>query len=253
MAVGRKVYKNMKGVQSVIFRALSFLLVGVLMVVFPDKVTTWLVRILGVLFVVPGLVSIGSFFRSYTKNDATRFLLPIIGVGSVALGIILIIWPEKFITGLVYFLAAAIILAGVTAIVNIVHFRKYISVSFKFYIIPVLLCATGIYIIFMKQPTDADAQIVFSVPLLIFGVASIVYGLTELVYAIHFRKIYRLIRDEKKKLVESQSLEGSDDEVAESVGETTAENGSSQVSKEEEQSIDFSVEKDGETNDDKDL
>lgn len=231
----------MNGVQSVIFRAFSFLLVGVLMVSFPDKVTTWLVRILGVLFIVPGLVSVGSFFRSYTKNDSLRFLLPIIGVGSIILGIILIALPEKFITCLVYFLAAAIILAGVTSIVNIIHFRKYTPVSFRFYVVPVLLCAAGIFIIFIHQPTEQEARTAVNISFVIFGVASIVYGVTELTYAIHFRKIFRLVRNEKKAAqaaAQAENVTEPDETANESVSSTDI---FVQIREENEQSpIDFS-------------
>ena len=100
----------MKGVQSVMFRALSFLLVGLLMVSFPDKVTTWLVMVVGVLFLIPGLVSIATFFKAYTRKDATRMLLPVIGVGSVVLGCLLLLMPEDFGRWLMYVLAGLFIL-----------------------------------------------------------------------------------------------------------------------------------------------
>ena len=179
----------MKNVQSLIFRARCFLLAGILMFFFTDSMTKWFVVVIGVLFLVPGLVSIATFFRTYARKDATRVLLPIIGAGSILLGAILILFPQRFTAILMYVLAAAIILAAVTALVNLIHFRKYTTVSPFAYVIPVLLCATGIFLIFYPQDNP-------ELPFKIFGVASMVYALTEIYYAIHFRKVFRQIRQE---------------------------------------------------------
>ena len=174
----------MKSAQSVVFRALSFLLVGILMVVFPDKMTEWLVVIIGILFFVPGLVSIVSFFRAYSKEDSTRMLLPVIGVGSIVLGAILIAMPTAFIKWMMYVLALLLLLAGITSLTNMMRFRKYTTVGAGFYVLPVLLCMAGVFIVI--NPLEAA-----SLPFIIFGVSSILYALFELVGAIHFRKVYR--------------------------------------------------------------
>ncbi len=179
----------MKGVQSVMFRALSFLLVGLLMVSFPDKVTTWLVMVVGVLFLIPGLVSIATFFKAYTRKDATRMLLPVIGVGSVVLGCLLLLMPEDFGRWLMYVLAGVLILVGVMGIVNLIHFRKFVSIGTGYYLIPVLVCGAGLFV--MLHPLEVAAN-----SIMVLGVANIIYGLTELVYAIRFRKVYRQIAGE---------------------------------------------------------
>jgi len=181
----------MKSVQSVIFRALSFLLVGALMVAFPDKITTWLVIVIGILFLIPGMVSIATFFKAYTRKDATRVLLPVIGVGSVVLGMLLILMPGLFAQWLMYVLAAALLLVGVMGIVNILHFRKYVEIGWTYYVVPTLLCAVGLFVIFHPLEVAADT-------ITILGIASIVYSLTELLYAIRFRKVYRQIANEGK-------------------------------------------------------
>ena len=188
----------MKNVRSVVFRALSFLLIGVLMVMFPDKMTEWLVIVTGLLFFVPGLVSIVSFFRAYSKDDSTRMLLPVIGIGSVLLGAVLIAMPAMFVKWLMYVLAALLLLAGITALTNMIHFRKYIEVSVFFYVIPVLLCITGVFIAI--NPLEAA-----EIPFIVFGVASILYAIFELIGAVHFRKVYRLRTTEKASFSEGEA------------------------------------------------
>lgn len=204
----------MKNVQPLIFRAMCFLLAGILMFFFTDSVTFWFVRVMGILFLVPGLVSIGTFFRDYARKDATRVLLPVIGVGSAILGIILILLPHKFITALMYFLAAAILLGGITSIINLIQFRKYTHIGPVTYIIPILLCAAGIYIIIHTQDS---IEISFK----IFGIASIIYALTEIYYAIHFRKIYRQIR--QGNIADDTEAETVEEVQTSEVSETTTE------------------------------
>lgn len=182
----------MKAVQSVVFRALSFLLVGGLMVAFPHDISTWLVQAIGILFLIPGLVSLASYFRTYSRNDSTRQLLPIIGIGSIVLGLLLILMPSIFLKALNYVLAAALLLAGIASIANIIHFRRYTPVGVAYYVIPVLLCAVGIFII-VKQQSLAEAVVI------IFGYSAIVYGLCELFYAVRFRKVLRTIYQDAKK------------------------------------------------------
>lgn len=182
----------MKAVQSVVFRALSFLLVGGLMVAFPHDISTWLVQAIGILFLIPGLVSLASYFRAYSRNDSTRQLLPIIGIGSIVLGLLLILMPSIFLKALNYVLAAALLLAGIASIANIIHFRRYTPVGVAYYVIPVLLCAVGILII-VKQQSLAEAVVI------IFGYSAIVYGLCELFYAVRFRKVLQTIYQDAKK------------------------------------------------------
>ena len=52
----------MKYVRSFTFRALCAMGVGALLIAFPDKTTSWLVRTIGVLFLIPGMVSIFAYF-----------------------------------------------------------------------------------------------------------------------------------------------------------------------------------------------
>ena len=179
----------MKGVQTVVFRSLSFLLVGLLMVAFPDKVTEWLVVIIGLLFLVPGLVSVVSYFRSWSQKDATRMLLPVIGIGSTIMGTMLIVSPAAFIRWLMYALGILLLLAGISGCSDVLRMRRMAQVGWFFYVVPVLLCATGVYIV--SRPMEAA-----SLPFIIFGIASILYGIAGLVWSVRFRKYYHVSRQD---------------------------------------------------------
>ncbi len=203
----------MRSVQSVIFRSLSFLLVGILMIAFPDKISAWLVMTIGILFLIPGLVSIATFFKAYTKGETSRVLLPVVGIGSVVLGLFLLLMPETFKVWLMYVLAAALLLVGIMGVVNILHFRKYVHIGVGYYVIPTLLCVAGLFVLLHPMKVAEDA-------IKILGVANIVYALTELVYTIRFRKVYRMIANESKKAEASPETETVED-TPEIVDQTT--------------------------------
>ena len=52
-----------KFLQNVLARALCVMVLGVLLIVFSEAITTWIVMVSGVVFIIPGVVAIVSYFR----------------------------------------------------------------------------------------------------------------------------------------------------------------------------------------------
>jgi uncharacterized membrane protein HdeD (DUF308 family) len=188
----------MKYVQSVTFRALSALCIGSLLIAFPDKTTTWLVIIVGILFLIPGLISIVAYFNVHTSDESMRPLFPIVGIGSVLFGIILIVFSGVFMDYMKYVLAAFLLLAGISQLVTLINLRKWTSVGAFFYIISGLIALTGIFVLIA-------AQSIATCVLTVLGTGSIVYGIAELISAIRFRNVRRIIALANKKAVKEAS------------------------------------------------
>lgn len=174
----------MKYIQSITFRALSALCIGSLLIAFPDKTTTWLVIIIGILFLVPGLISITAYFRMRSGQESLRPLFPIIGMGSLLFGILLIVFSGALIDYMMFVLAAFLVLAGISQIVTLLKYRGMTEVGKSYYVIPVIITLAGIFILLNIQSVKVYA-------LTIVGAASIVYGVAELVGAVGFRKVRR--------------------------------------------------------------
>lgn len=124
-----------------IIRCICALVIGVLLVAWPEAAILYLVITIGVLFLVPGLFSLSGYLIR-GKQDGSRF--PIAGLGSLLFGLWLMIMPAFFvipvlvlIAGIVVlfnpFTAAAVpfIILGVSSIVyglsdliNIIRFRQ---------------------------------------------------------------------------------------------------------------------------------
>ena len=161
-----------------IIRCICALVIGVLLVAWPEAAILYLVITIGVLFLVPGLFSVfGYLIRG--KQDGSSF--PIAGLGSLLFGLWLMIMPAFFVGILMYVLGAVLVLAGISQIVNLSAARSWTVVPGGFFVIPVLVLIAGIVVLF--NPFTAAA-----VPFIILGVSSIVYGLSDLINIIRFRQ-----------------------------------------------------------------
>ena len=151
------------------------LIIGVLLVVWPDVAVRYLVVTIGVLFMLPGLIGIFGYFATAKRREEAgiRATLPVSAIGSVLLGFWLMIMPDFFITILMYVLGALLVLGGLSQLFNFISVRNITKVPFIMYMIPVLVLLAGIIV--LVNPFQAAA-----VPFIILGISSIVYALTDL-------------------------------------------------------------------------
>ncbi len=192
----------MKIFQSSIFRALCAIVVGVLILKFPQDGVTWLTMAVGELFLVSGIIALIAYW--YARRNATDYTItdsqgrvisesqptfPIVGLGSIILGLVLIIAPEKFVNGLMYVLGAIMILGGIQQIVNLVKARRLGRMPFLFWVCPCLILITGLFVILKPMETA-------ELPLIILGWCSLLYGVTEIINSL---KIWRLRKALKKQ------------------------------------------------------
>ena len=137
----------MKIFQSSIFRALCAIVVGVLLIKFPQDGVTWLTVAIGVLFLVSGISALIAYMNArkhageYTITDKEGRIIsggqptfPIVGAGSVILGLTLALTPGVFINGLMYILGAIMILGGLNQLMALVAARRLGSIPFSFWI-----------------------------------------------------------------------------------------------------------------------
>ncbi|MBR0259176.1 MAG: DUF308 domain-containing protein [Prevotella sp.] len=200
----------MKIFQSSIFRAVCAIVIGVLLVKFPQEGVTWLTIAIGALFLLSGIIALIAYWQAkrhageYTITDKDGRVVrggqptfPIVGAGSVILGLVLTLTPNAFINGLMYMLAVVLILGGVTQLMALVAARRLGSVPFGYWIMPSLILLTGLFVI-LKPMESAE------LPLLILGWCSILYGVVELINAL---KIHRLRKEADDALAIQQETQ----------------------------------------------
>lgn len=220
----------MKVLQISAIRAIIVLVTGFLLVRYREETMTWMTITVGILFLLSGLVSCIAYYfekEKVAKKTATAEQqegqeeeenlkspsFPIAGVGSIALGIILAVMPNTFITWVVYILAALLILGAVNQFMNLARSRQYARVPVYMWFFPTVILAIAILLI--SKPIET-AQL----PLLVLGWAFMYYGVLEFILIIRMylvRKSYE--KAEEAKVVTGDKLVTDNIEDAEVVEE----------------------------------
>ena len=200
----------MKVLQISAIRAIIVLVTGFLLVKYREDTMTWMTITVGVLFLLSGLVSCIAYYfekekvaKKTAKAEQQEGQLeeenlkspsfPIAGIGSIALGIILAVMPNTFITWVVYILAALLILGAVNQFMNLARSRQYARVPVYVWLFPTVILAVAILLI--SKPIET-AQL----PLLVLGWAFMYYGVLEFILIIRMylvRKSYEKAEDAK--------------------------------------------------------
>lgn len=188
----------MKIFHSSLFRALCAIVVGVLILKFPQEGVTWLTMAVGELFLISGIVALVAYWfarrrrSEYVITDKQGRVVsggqptfPIVGAGSILLGLVLVIAPNRFVDGLMYVLGGIMILGGIQQLINLIAIRRMGSVSFYFWVCPVLIMLTGFFVILKPMETA-------ELPLIILGWCCLVYGVTEIINSLLIWRIRRI-------------------------------------------------------------
>ena len=220
----------MKVLQISAIRAIIVLVTGFLLVRYREETMTWMTITVGILFLLSGLVSCMVYYFEKEKvakktakaeqqegqqeeENLKSPSFPIAGVGSIALGIILAVMPNTFITWVVYILAALLILGAVNQFMNLARSRQYARVPVYMWLFPTVILAIAILLI--SKPIET-AQL----PLLVLGWAFMYYGVLEFILIIRMylvRKSYE--KAEEAKIVTGDKLVTDNIEDAEIVEE----------------------------------
>lgn len=192
-------HTEMKTVQSSIFRAICAIITGILLINNPDSTVRGITVAIGVLFLISGAISYAAYLNARAHGGEAELydaegrlitsgkpIFPIAGTGSILLGLILTVMPGAFITSLMYFLGAILILGSVNQFMTLINASKAFRLPLWFWICPSLVLITGLFVLIKPMETAA-------MPLLIIGWCLLLYGITECVNAI---KIYK----ERKRL-----------------------------------------------------
>ena len=196
----------MKILQSSVFRAISALAIGILLIKYPDNTVTWITVAIGCLFLVSGIISLVVYYHAtrqvseYKITDAEGNIVasdqkptfPIVGVGSLILGLLLALTPTVFVTGLMYVIGFILVLGAINQYMNLLNARHFGRVGFGYWIFPSLILLTGLYVI-IKPMVPAEMA------MLVLGWCSLLYGVTELINSLK-------IHSEKRKATKPEEI-----------------------------------------------
>lgn len=209
--------------QSSALRAIVSIVVGVMLVIYRKTTLEWMVIIAGGLFFLSGCLSCLFYFLGRRKMNRDRgdvnkkghivkvssTPLPIAGVGSILLGLILIFMTGFFIRGVAYVLAGILILGAINQFVTLGGLRQYARVPFFYWLLPAVTLAVGILIVL--KPIGALAS-----PLLIVGWCLVFYGVVEGLNSLKIYQLQRRLRMDEASALISKSQDTEDVDAADS-------------------------------------
>ncbi len=186
----------MKVVNSYIFRAVCALLVGILLVANPERMTGLLVQVIGGLFLVSGLVSLVSYVViCYSDKGAMKPVFPLVGMGSLLFGIFLVFFPALFIVYLMYIFGFLMVVAGVNQLWNLFRLRRFIP--FRWYVFLAALLVVALGVVVLVRPMQSAA-----LPFVLLGICFMVYGFSEVVNGVRWRKYNRMRKEDETPYAE---------------------------------------------------
>ena len=168
----------MKMMNYSIMRCVSAIAIGILLMVWPETAIVYLVIAIGAMFFLPSLFTLVGYF---VKGRQLGMYFPIISLGSLLFGLWLMVSPAFFVGILMYVLGVVLVFAGISQIAGLLGARSHASVSFGYYVMPILILFAGLVV--LVNPFAAA-----TIPFIILGVSSTAYGISELINIYKFRR-----------------------------------------------------------------
>lgn len=161
----------MKRLSYPLLRAIAALVIGLVLVMFPDQASNYFVITIGVIFLIPSLLSLIGYLSQGKEERQLRF--PIEGIGSLLFGLWLVIMPGFFANLLTFILGFILVMGGVQQLASLMAARRWMEVHTGFYVVPILILVAGLVALFNPTGVQRTAFI-------IIGVTSLIYGINEL-------------------------------------------------------------------------
>ena len=150
-------------------RALIALVIGVLMVISPEKALTTVVKVIAAFLLASGLVSL--FVGLRDKEKGALPLMSFNALVDVLLGLVLFLFPGFIAKFMIYLIGFVLLAFGVVQIAALFGARRIIGLGLGAFFLPTVVTLVGGFILF-----NPFAESVMG---MIAGAALIVYGASE--------------------------------------------------------------------------
>lgn len=177
---------------NVIVRSVATIIIGVLLVMQREAILPIIVQCIGAAFILPGLFALVSYLLGRKKGLEQSWhpsIMLLTSVGSIVFGLWLLLSPAFFVGILMMLLGVLISLLGLYQIVALALARKFASIPFAMYIMPLTLIIVGLAV--LVNPFDAA-----SLPFILLGVGAVIGGVSDLINSLFI--MYRRRKHDKE-------------------------------------------------------
>lgn len=210
-----------------VFRAIVSIVMGVLLISYDEQAIEGLTIVIGGLFFLSGVFSCLSYWlerRRALKMVEGQFdangnpvraklpFIPIVGVGSLILGIIMAAMATDFIILVAYSLTAILVLGAINQLVGLGMARRYAHIPVFYWVLPIVTLLVAVFV--LVKPIQAAA-----LPLLIIGWCLVFYGVVECINTIQVYKMRRAFEKAEEQRIAKTMAAANDIEDAEVIEE----------------------------------
>lgn len=201
----------MKILNSRFLRAVIAAIVGALLIKYRENMVTWLTIAIGVMFFLSGVVSLAGYYSARRQANGPQVFdangqqirgnkppLPIVGLGSLILGLVLALMPNTFIETQMYLLSALLILGAVGQFVGLASATKFAHVGWGYWVLPSVILLVAL--IAILRPSA-----IASAPLFVIGWCMLLYGVVEAINALKIQACQR--RKAREETHEAEAVE----------------------------------------------
>ena len=150
--------------------------IGVVLICMHTQVQllSWIIMIIGAMFAIPGIIGIVSAVINGKRQKSIDGIAMTTAIGSLIIGLVMMIWPTPFVAIFVYVLAVILIICGVLQIWLLASQYRLYRMPMWLYILPVLIVIAGVVMI---CSSIKEIQEVFT---LMAGIAMVTSALNSL-------------------------------------------------------------------------
>lgn len=176
------------------FRAICTLAAGVLLILFSAEIEKWLAVVIGLLFIIPGIASVVMTYMNNHSDDAIQHDSPLVGWGSILLGIAVIVLQHYNKSTVIVILGAILIILTISTIIELISAHKYWKIGVGNFCLPILIFIIGVLVIAnFTFETITDHNIIYQ----ILGYTFAIYGIIEIYFIIRIASFKHAVKKQK--------------------------------------------------------
>jgi uncharacterized membrane protein HdeD (DUF308 family) len=158
---------------STLSRSLIAIAIGVVLIIWPEKVQELLVTVVGVLLMIPSVITLTPLLFSRNNENKKQQMLPVlVGTGLAILGLIMILIPETFISLFTLLIGILLFLAGLMQVIGVFNYCRQAR-NFWLMLTPLIILIMGVV-------TISNFKNISNILLIMIGVTSLLYGISEI-------------------------------------------------------------------------
>lgn len=151
-------------------RAIIALAGGLILVIWPEAVKNSIMIILGALILAVGLVSLIMSYTGKWKKEKVPLLL-LNSIVDIAFGLVLIIFPDFFMSVIFFVFGLILLIFGLGEIISLFRTAKAVRVPWPLYIGPLITLVLGVIMFFNPSWVSNALFVVFGAALLLYSVS----------------------------------------------------------------------------------